>query len=103
MPCPSIGPKLFWTVQIVLVGSKKFSSKRTDIFRNPKLHKFLILLLVGKKMLTNYCQEEFNSQFLPEKNQGRKHQVIVYVRPKIQQTKIAVTKMLHSFQSRASV
>ena len=22
MPCPSIGPKLFWTVQIVLVGSK---------------------------------------------------------------------------------
>ena len=24
MPCPSIGPKLFWTVQIVLVGSKSF-------------------------------------------------------------------------------
>ena len=58
----------------------KFNSKRTDIFRNLKLHDFLILLLVGKKMLTNYCQEEFNSQFLPEKNQGRKHQVIVYVR-----------------------
>ena len=26
MPCPSIGPKLFWTVQIVLVGSRSFWS-----------------------------------------------------------------------------
>ena len=24
MPCPSIGPKWFWTIQIVLVGSKLF-------------------------------------------------------------------------------
>ena len=24
MPCPSIGPKWFWTIQIILVGSKSF-------------------------------------------------------------------------------
>ena len=36
MPCPSIGPKWFWTVQIVLFGYKLFWSSPDHFFFESK-------------------------------------------------------------------
>ena len=46
-----IGPKWFWTVQIVLIGSKSFWSKRMNFGDIRRAHPRNSLVLVGSKSL----------------------------------------------------
>ena len=47
MPCPSIGPKLFWTIEIVLNGYSRVWNKRTPLNKRSHLENLAKRIIVA--------------------------------------------------------